>query len=85
MPHVLDYVGQKSAMYDLRAQHRNWQRKLQIMSMAARRARVLMKRAVGASRQDAAAAAMAAAAARGTGGAGAGGAGGSPSLSLPPI
>jgi len=39
MPQVMDYVLQKSEMYELEAAIRNWQRKVEIMEMAAKRAR----------------------------------------------
>jgi len=45
MPQVLDYVNQKSTMYDLEAQVHNWQRKCEIMEMAAKRARKILKQA----------------------------------------
>jgi len=45
MPQVLDYVNQKSLMYDLEAEVRNWHRKLEIVEMAARRARGIIRQA----------------------------------------
>eukprot|EP00823_Brevimastigomonas_motovehiculus_P007364 TRINITY_DN6403_c0_g1_i1.p1 TRINITY_DN6403_c0_g1~~TRINITY_DN6403_c0_g1_i1.p1 ORF type:complete len:407 (+),score=137.89 TRINITY_DN6403_c0_g1_i1:92-1312(+) len=42
MPQVLDYVQQKSQMYDLEASARNWTRKVEIMQMAAKRARRIL-------------------------------------------
>lgn len=39
MPQVLDYVSQKAEMYELQDALRNWQRKVEIMEMAAKRAR----------------------------------------------
>jgi chromosome segregation ATPase len=41
MPQVLDYVAQKAEMYDLHDNLRNWERKVEIMEMAAKRARKL--------------------------------------------
>ena len=43
MPQVLDYVTQKSQMYDLQAAVRNWDRKIEIVGMAARRARTTIR------------------------------------------
>lgn len=43
MPQVLDYVNQKSLMYDLEAEVRNWQRKVEIIEMAARRAQTIIR------------------------------------------
>lgn len=43
MPQVLDYVNQKSSMYDLEAQVRNWERKVEIMAMAARRSKKFLR------------------------------------------
>jgi len=43
MPQVLDYVNQKSLMYDLEAEVRNWQRKVEIIEMAARRAKTIIR------------------------------------------
>lgn len=42
MPQVLDYVNQKSNMYDLDGEVRNWERKVEIIEMAARRARAFL-------------------------------------------
>lgn len=39
MPQVMDYVTQKSIMYELEAAVRNWERKCEIVEMAAKRAR----------------------------------------------
>jgi len=39
MPQVLDYVSQKAEMYEFQDSLRNWQRKVEIMEMAAKRAR----------------------------------------------
>lgn len=44
MPQVLDYVNQKSEMYELEAAVRNWERKVEIIEMASRRARVTIRR-----------------------------------------
>lgn len=44
MPQVLDYVNQKSKMYHLDGQVRNWQRKCEIVSMAAKRARTTLRK-----------------------------------------
>ena len=41
MPQILDYVGQKAEMYELHDNLRNWERKVEIMEMAAKRARKL--------------------------------------------
>ena len=41
MPQILDYVGQKKEMYELDQNLRNWERKVEIMEMAAKRARKL--------------------------------------------
>lgn len=43
MPQVLDYVNQKSEMYDLEAAVRNWTRKCEIVEMAAKRARTIQR------------------------------------------
>lgn len=45
MPQVLDYVNQKSSMYDLDAEIRNWKRKVEIAELGARRARGIIKAA----------------------------------------
>ena len=45
MPQVLDYVGQKAEMYELEHHMRNWERKVEIMEMAAKRARKLAQTA----------------------------------------
>jgi len=42
MPQVMDYVTQKSICYELEAAKRNWQRKVEIVEMAAKRARRVM-------------------------------------------
>jgi hypothetical protein len=47
MPQVLDYVNQKSSMYDLEAQIRNWKRKNEIIGMAAKRARSTLRKLEG--------------------------------------
>ena len=39
MPQVMDYVTQKSIMYELESAVRNWERKCEIVEMAAKRAR----------------------------------------------
>lgn len=39
MPNIEDYILQKREMYDLEAQHANWKKKVEIMEMAARKAR----------------------------------------------
>ena len=44
IPHVIDYVRQKSTMYELEAECRNWERKVDIMNMAATRARTILNR-----------------------------------------
>jgi len=43
MPQVLDYVNQKAEMYELDSAIKNWERKVEIMEMAAKRARMLQK------------------------------------------
>ena len=45
VPSTLNYVEQKAHMYDLQSTLRNWQRKIEIMHMAAERARILNRRA----------------------------------------
>ena len=42
MPQVMDYVTQKSIAYELLAAKRNWERKVEIVEMAAKRARRVM-------------------------------------------
>jgi hypothetical protein len=42
MPQVLDYVQQKSLMYELEAAEKNWQRKVEIIEMSAKRARMIV-------------------------------------------
>ena len=39
MPQILDYVGQKAEFLDLEQALENWERKLELMEMAAKRAR----------------------------------------------
>merc|ERR1719482_2294365 len=39
MPQVVDYVNQKAEQYEIEAQKRNWERKLEIAEMAAKRIR----------------------------------------------
>eukprot|EP00455_Lapot_gusevi_P048589 TRINITY_DN6738_c0_g1_i5.p1 TRINITY_DN6738_c0_g1~~TRINITY_DN6738_c0_g1_i5.p1 ORF type:complete len:197 (-),score=45.25 TRINITY_DN6738_c0_g1_i5:84-674(-) len=43
MPQVLDYVNQKSAEYDLKMQIKNWERKVEIAEMGAKRARQFLR------------------------------------------
>lgn len=43
MPQVLDYINQKSAMYDAEAEVLNLQRKVEIAELAAKRARVVLR------------------------------------------
>lgn len=43
MPQVLDYVTQKAQMYELESALRNWERKVEIMEMAAKRARTIQR------------------------------------------
>ena len=43
MPQILDYVGQKAEFLDLQQALKNWERKLEIMEMAAKRARAMRK------------------------------------------
>lgn len=45
MPHVLDYVKQKSQMYELEGAVRNWARKVDIIEMAGQRARRIIRQA----------------------------------------
>merc|ERR1712176_707807 len=49
MPQVVDYVSQKAEQYELEAQKRNWDRKLELVETAAKRVRAALK--VGASQQ----------------------------------
>jgi len=44
MPQVVDYVNQKAEQYELDAQKRNWERKLEIAEMAAKRIRANMRK-----------------------------------------
>merc|ERR1719199_2058970 len=44
MPQVVDYVNQKAEQYELDAQKRNWERKLEIAEMAAKRMRANMRK-----------------------------------------
>lgn len=48
MPQVMDYVTQKSIAYELLAAKRNWERKVEIVEMAAKRARRVLARSAGA-------------------------------------
>lgn len=41
MPHVEDYIMQKKELYELQSQLKNWQKKVDIMEMAAKRTRAL--------------------------------------------
>lgn len=41
MPQVLDYVKQKAEMYELQNALRNWERKVEIATMGAKRAKAL--------------------------------------------
>lgn len=43
MPSTLDYVQQKGRMYNLQSALRNWERKIEIMDMAALRARIFAR------------------------------------------
>ena len=43
MLQVLDYVSQKAELYELQDALRNWERKVEIMEMAAKRARNLRR------------------------------------------
>ena len=43
MPQVLDYVSQKAELYELQDALANWERKVEIMEMAAKRARSLRR------------------------------------------
>jgi regulator of replication initiation timing len=47
VPQVLEYISQKAEMYELQDTLANWQRKVEIMEMAARRARGLARQAGG--------------------------------------
>jgi len=44
MPHVLDYVAQKAEMYELEKELRNWERKLEIAEMDAKRRKAIRRR-----------------------------------------
>jgi len=46
MPEVLDYVKQKAEMYELQQAVRNWERKVEIAEMAAKRMKIEQKRAM---------------------------------------
>jgi len=46
MPEVLDYVKQKAEMYELQQAVRNWERKVEIAEMAAKRMKLEQKRAM---------------------------------------
>jgi hypothetical protein len=41
MPNVQDYILQKKEMYELETSLKNWQRKVEIMTFAAKRARLM--------------------------------------------
>ena len=41
MPDVEDYILQKKEMYDLETKVKNWEKKVEIMEMAARRSRTI--------------------------------------------
>lgn len=43
MPQVVDYVSQKEEQYQLEAQKRNWERKVELIETAAKRARARMR------------------------------------------
>ena len=43
-PQVSDYVAQKAEMYELQGAVKNWERKLEIAEMAARRSRSTQQR-----------------------------------------
>lgn len=43
MPQVVDYVSQKAEQYELEAQKRNWDRKLELVETAAKRIRAAMR------------------------------------------
>jgi hypothetical protein len=45
----MDYVTQKSVAFELEASRRNWARKVEIVEMAAKRARRVLARSAGAS------------------------------------
>lgn len=45
MPQILDYVSQKKEYYELQTALKNWQRKLEIMEMAAKKAKALKRMA----------------------------------------
>jgi len=47
MPEVLDYVKQKAEMYELQQAVKNWERKVEIAEMAAKRMKLEQKRAMG--------------------------------------
>jgi len=47
MPQVLDYVGQKAELFELNQVLKTWERKVEIMEMAAKKARSLKRQAQG--------------------------------------
>jgi chromosome segregation ATPase len=51
MPQILDYVKQKKDMYEMEATLRNWERKVEIAEMAAKKAKATMKRSMSAGKQ----------------------------------
>ncbi|GMH46429.1 hypothetical protein TrRE_jg2820, partial [Triparma retinervis] len=51
MPQILDYVKQKKDMYEMEATLRNWERKVEIAEMAAKKAKASMKRSKSAGKQ----------------------------------
>lgn len=46
MPQILDYVHQKKEMYEMEAMLKNWERKVEIAEMAAKKAKATMKKRV---------------------------------------
>ena len=47
MPNIEDYIMQKREMYELETQLANWQKKVEIMEMAARKAASTRKKRTG--------------------------------------
>jgi len=50
MPQILDYVKQKKDMYEIEATLKNWERKVEIAEMAAKKAKASMKRSASAAK-----------------------------------
>ena len=47
MPQVLDYVNQKAREYELQQAVKSWERKVEIVEMGAKRARLILQKTVG--------------------------------------